>query len=143
MPILGLVITLVIIVLSTYMGGTPRYFIDMPSVIAVAGLTIGAFLQSRAGIGTMLKGAFSSNLSDEEMREAADSWAHARTFVLAAGWIGFLVGLIHILNTAKLFEHPKAIPLGVATILITVVYAHILSYLIFLPIVHRLRRRLN
>ncbi len=143
MPILGLVITLVIIVLSTYMGGTPRYFTDIPSVIAVAGLTIGALLQSRAGIGTMLKGAFSSNLSDEESREAANSWAQARTFVLAAGWIGFLVGLVHLLNTPKFLENPKLPPLGLATILITVVYAHILSYLIFLPIVHRLRRRLS
>ena len=142
MPILGLIMILVIIVLGTYMGGTPIYFTDIPSVIVVCGLTIGALLLSRAGIGTMLKSAFSANLSDEEVNAAADSWAQARTYVLAAGWIGFLVGLIHILNTTKLLEQPKFIPLGVATALITVLYALILSYLIFLPIERRLRRRL-
>ena len=140
MRILGLILSILIIVLGIYNGGTLGSFIDIPSLIVVIFIPIGCLLLAGASIGAMFKAVFSANATAEELKAAARGWGQARRYVVAAGWIGFLVGVIIMGNH---LDNPKALPEGLATALITVFYATVLAYAVFLPLQSRLEDRIQ
>ena len=140
MRILGLILSILVIVLGIYNGGTLRSFIDLPSIFFVIVITIGCLLLAGVRMGAMFKAVFSANATAEELKAAVRGWGQARRYVVAAGWIGVLVGVIIML---KNLDNPKALGPGLAMALITVFYATVLAYAVFLPLQSRLEDRIQ
>ena len=138
MRIIGLIISMVIITLGITNGGDLASFIDIPSAIIVLAIPTGCLLLAGARIGIMFKAIFSASVTPEELKAAATGWGQARRYVLAAGWIGVLVGLVIML---KNLDDPSAIGPGLAMALLTAFYATVLAYVVFLPLQSRLGDR--
>ena len=135
----GLIIALGVIVLASFNGG-PKFFIDVGSLIIVLGITIGCLLSTGRGTVSLLKAAFGASLLKNELGVAVTTCARARVFAMAAGWIGFIMGVIIM---ASFVDKASKLGPGIALCLVTVFYGVVLSYVILLPIQNRLQDRLE
>ncbi len=143
MRILGLILPLVVLVLGMVNGGTVWNFIDFPSFIVILFPTIGTLIFARAGIPTMFKAVVSATATVDELNAAARGWAQARTYIIAFGGIGSLIGFVTIARWEKLPEHLHGLAPGIATTTLPVFWALILAYVIFLPLQCRLEDRVR
>jgi flagellar motor component MotA len=104
----------------------------MPSVLIVTGGSLGMYLFSGSPVVLLVRSGFSSDLAQSELPMAIKSWKRLRRFIMAIGWVSFLIGLIALLH-----HMPDAIDSlgpGFATALITLFYSSVLSYVVCLPI---------
>ena len=141
--IIGLILTMVVIVMGIFNGGHLINFVDVPSVIVVLFITIGSLLIAHVSIPTMLKAVLSAQLTVEELRHAARGWGRAKTYIIGAGWIGFLVGIMNIAQFPKLSDQVDALGPGIATATVTLFYAIVWAYAVFLPLQSRLEARIE
>ena len=134
MRIVGLIIVLTIVLLAM---ANPILFFNVPSVLCIFGITIGALLLAGVSIPNMFKATFSGQATPQELLAAARGWARARIYAVVAAIIGTFIGAVLIL---KNLDDPSKIGPAVAVGLLTVLYAGI-CYGIFLPLQHRLEDR--
>ena len=132
MRIVGLIIGLGLIIAGTFMGGTFQSFVDIPSVLIVVGGTLGVYLFSGSSVVLLARSAFSSDLSQGELQTAVTLWKRLRRFLMAIGWISFLIGFVALLQYMP--DAADSLGPGLATALITVFYSSVLSYVVCLPI---------
>ena len=135
MRIVGLVILFALLALAM---GDLTSFIDIPSLILVPGFTIGALIFARAGIPNMFSAAFAAEATSDQLQAAARGWGQARTYFVASGFIGTMIGFVIIL---KNLDDIGAIGPGLALAIITVFYGLVLGYGICLPMQSRLEDR--
>ena len=135
MRIIGLVILLALLAVAM---GDLTMFIDIPSALIVLGFTIGALIFARAGIPNMFGAAFDAGATAEQLQAAARGWTQARTYSVASGIIGTMVGFVIVL---KNLDDIGAIGPGLAIAIITVFYGLVLGYGICLPMQSRLEDR--
>jgi flagellar motor component MotA len=140
MPVFGAFLILFVIFAGIYNGGSLENFIDAPAILVVGGITMGSLMVARISIKTMIKTLFKKNTSREQIQIAVAGWAQARTFVMASGWIGLLM---YAMTVGHHLTYVKSIGPAVTLLLITLFYATVLSYTVFLPIQLRLERRLS
>lgn len=131
MRILGLIIALGLIFLATWQGSSLSYFVDLPSILILAGGTLGMYLFSGTSVGLLFRSLSPGGLTGAELAEAATAWKRLRQFATAAAWISFLIGLIAMLQW--MVDYDSFAP-GLATALIVPFYSAVLSYAVCLPI---------
>jgi flagellar motor component MotA len=136
MRIIGLLI--VVVLMGLAMGNEVSIFIDIPSALIVLGFTLGALIFARAGIPNMFAASFSAEATKEQLQAAARGWAQARTYLVASGFIGVLIGGVIML---KNMDDPAAIGPGAAIAIITIFYGLLLAYGLCLPMQARLEDR--
>jgi len=140
--ILGLLLTFTLLTLGMLNGGTIWNFVDLPSFLIVLALPLGMLLTARVSIPTMFQAVFSKAASPVELTNAIRGWSQARTYIVGAGWIGSLVGMIiisHAINTTRL----DIISAGIATAILPAFWAIVLSFAVFRPLQYRLEDRLQ
>lgn len=120
-------------------GSNLPAFIDPPAALIVIVSTIGMLLLGGHSISAMLKSAFSGDATLDELREGAKGWQMARWYVLAAGFMGTLVGGLIML---KNLDDPAAIGPGISIGMLTLVYGVFLGLFIFLPVQSRIESRI-
>ena len=140
MRILGLILVLGVIIMGTMNGGKVRFFIDTSTVVMLAGFTVGALLFAGVRIPLLFRSVFSNNLSLGEIEEAARGWGQTATYVQAAGWVSFLVGLGVVGNT---LDSLKYIGPLVSLQSLSILYAIVVAYAICHPVRMRLEGRLT
>ena len=140
MRIIGLVIVLVLLLLGVMNGGSLAYFIDTPSVIIVVGLTAGISLQSGVPLMKVIQSFFGVSFQGDDLSEVVQAWKQVRTYVMVSGLVSTLLGMMTLFQALSVYD--SFFP-GTATALVTTFYAAILSYVVFLPIQHRLERQLE
>jgi len=136
MRIVGLLIVLTIVLIAM---GNPIVFFNVPSIICTVGIPIGALLLAGVSIPNLFKAIFSGQATPQELLAAAQGWAQARVYIVAAGIIGAIIGAILIF--ANIGEDLTGLGPAVAVDLITILYGVTLGYGIFLPLQHRLEDR--
>ena len=82
---------------------------------------------------------------ERKLRTGILMFDRMKTYSLAIGWIGFMIGLLHMLHSADLTnpedikEFGKAMPIA----LLTVLYGIIIAYVLCLPLKTKLGRILD
>ncbi len=140
MRIVGLILVLVLLLLGVMNGGSVAYFIDMPSVIIVVGLTLGISLQRGVPLMKVIQSFFGVSFQGDDLCEVVQAWKQVRTYVMVSGLVSTLLGMITLFQALSVYD---AFFPGTATALITTFYAVVLSYVVFLPLQHRLERQLG
>jgi flagellar motor component MotA len=140
MRIVGLLIVMVLVMMGVTNGGDLSHIVDVPSLIIVAGVTLGLCLQGGLPLGMVAKSLFGAEYQGAELRAVIQAWQHLRTYVMATGVLGALIGAINMFQ--NLDDYAAFFP-GTATAVITIFYAMILSYFVFLPLQHRLEKQLD
>ncbi len=137
MRILGLIIIIALLALGM---GSITPFIDLPSALVVLGFTIGALIFSGAGIANMFSISFAANADAKHLAAAARGWAQARSYSIASGFIGTLLGFVIML---KNIDDLAAIGPGLAICILTMLYGLIIAYGICLPVQSNLEDRVR
>lgn len=132
MRIVGLIIGLGLILAATLSVGSFGSFVDIPSALIVVGGTLGLYLFSGSSVLLLVRSVFSSDLSQSELRVAVSLWKRLRRFLMAIGWISFLIGFVALLQYMP--DAADSLGPGLATALITLFYSGVLSYVVCLPI---------
>lgn len=140
MQIIGLILSLGVIVMASFNGGKPHFFIDTPTVVFLTGFTIGSLLLYSVKIPLLFRSVFSSNLSSNEINEAIRGWGEAKTAVQVAGWVSFLVGLCIVGNA---LQHLNLIGPLVGLLSLNILYATIAAYVICRPMQIHLEQKLR
>jgi len=128
--IIGFIVVIAAIMVA--IGSNLEGFIDVPSLIIVFGITIGAILNSGRSISQAVGAVFKCSLSADEYRIAADTWRKTEDYLVGSGVMGTLIGCIIML---KNIDDPAAIGPGLAIGILTVLYSVYLKYFICKPIV--------
>ena len=123
------------------MGGSVSTFLDLPSLIIV--VVVGfAFSIAAHGAGPVFSalavGFGSSAAEGEDIEFFAIVLQTLRSSLCAAGAVGFLIGLIQMLQN---MSDPATIGPAMAVACLTVFYAVVFSELVVAPMVNRLRLR--
>jgi hypothetical protein len=155
MRIIGLIIVLVFVLVLTG-GHTAGVFHPLGIVIV---FSLGALLFGGTSFPTMFKAVFSSKATDEELSAGIAAWARARTYTMAAGWIGLLWGILRTVGGMYILARqtaetgmtaPPILAAGIAEDLISTMVglrfmfcAVILAYGIYLPLQARLEDRIG
>ena len=147
--IIGFLFTVFISVLvggMTGMNGTRHGYailLDFPSALLIFILLFFFFFASKSGsiIGRYIKSSFKKNYAytRAELVNLSTAIKNTIKFTLAAGIFGFLFGAIACLGVGSYAEMGP----NVAVSLITVLYAIIVSYLIFFPVQAWAENKLN
>ena len=137
MRIIGLIITIALITLAM---GDITAFIDIPSLLIVLGGTLGMLIFGCSSIPNMVSAVFSGDATNEQLTAAAKGWRMARSYTLAFGVIGTFIGGVIML---KNMDDPAAIGPGVALAILTILYALLLSFAVYLPLQSRLEDRIQ
>ena len=69
MHIVGLLIALLTMGMAMFMGGNVGLFIDVPSVMVLVGVTLGALWLARVSIAGMFRAVFTTDVSKEDLAE--------------------------------------------------------------------------
>ena len=107
MRILGYLIVIVLVVMGIMNGGALSSFIDIPALLIVLGVTIGAFFMAAGPrTGTAIGAAFSGNPSFEQLQIGLRAYRTARYGALIGGMFALGVGYVHLLQN---LDDPAAI----------------------------------
>ena len=136
MRLVGLALLIALLLLAT--GEYIHAFVDVASAIIVLAFLGGALLFARAPVATMFRASFAAAATPEQLGAGARGWAQARTYCVAGGIIGTLIGAIIMLIN---LDDIQAIGPGLAMGLLTILYGLILGYGVCLPMQMRLEDR--
>jgi len=138
--IIGLVSGFTLILLAM---ADPIIFINVPSVLIVVGgtmaMTLVSFpLQYVVGLIGFYMYAFRPPRADanrekveRELEKGILAFGRIKTYALATGWIGTLIGAVLMLQH---LDDPAKIGPGVAVMLLCPLYGTIMAYLLFWPV---------
>ena len=135
MRVIGLVLLLAFLAIA---AGDLLPFFDIPSVLIIFGFTIGALIFAGVGIPNMFSASFSADATRENLQTAARGWAQAKSYAVASGIIGTMMGWIIML---KNLDDMAAVGPGMAISILTILYGLVLGYGICLPMQMRLEDR--
>ncbi len=127
--IIGLGCFFGLLVLAAIMGGAPDTFVDMPSAIIVAGLTLGAGLMA-FGFKDLWDGLWALRVFVVRVPDETLGGRQARVLrglippAYAAGALGTIIGMMQMLATLKDLSSVRA---GIACDILTVLYAIVLA----------------
>ena len=136
--VIGLVAAIVSILVGV--GSNLPIFVDPPSIIIVIGGGLSMLLLGGHSIPTMFRAVFSGEASIDELRKAARAWKMVRWYLVAAGFLGTMIGAIIMLKNV---DDPAAIGPGAAIGLLTVFYGIFLAFFVCLPLQSRLEERIE
>ena len=91
-------------------------------------------------LGMVARSLFGAEYQGAELRAVIQAWQQLRTYVMASGILGTLIGMINMFQNLDVYA---AFFPGTATAVITIFYAMILSYFVFLLLQHRLEKQLD
>ena len=123
-------------------GGDLSQFLNLPSALIVLGVGFGAvvFGHGLSSLELLFQATFSEVMEGQgSIETAAEAAETAAKSFACAGWLGTLVGCVQML--ARL-DDPAAIGPAVAVALLTALYGHAASALVWMPTERRLRARL-
>ena len=141
MGILGFIIMITLITMGIMAGGRHEDLIDVPSLLITLGGAIGGLMAAYGtGFFRAIGTVFKSSADRETITEGVGIFRRAKTYAIAAGVLGTMVGLVNMLQA---LDDPAALDPGLATALITTVYGFFLAYAIFHPVSASLQRRLG
>lgn len=140
--VIGLLLSALLIGGAIGLGGAPDLFINLPSLIIVAGFVVGAGLMTY-GTREFFGGIFSLRAFVVHSGAAyrRDHAAVLRGLIpstYAAGLIAFLIGLLQLLATT---DDPSTLVGSIAVALLGVFYAAVLSETILRPGARLIERR--
>ena len=138
MRIIGLIIILVMV--GVMFGAEVGTLIDVLSILIIILLPVGMLIFGCNSIPKMFKAVFSGDATAEELKVGVKGWKMARIYTFAAGGIGLMTGILLMLVQA---DDWSQIGPGLAVSLLTVFYALLLGYGIYLPLQSRLEDRLE
>ena len=123
------------------MGGPLNSFIDLPSVLIVLGPTVclTSGYHSFGGLMSAIRAAIGTGTLS-----AVDAHNYIHTLLTArriAGGSGALGGLIGMVNMLSHMDDPSAIGPAMAVLLLSILYAVMLSELVLSPLLNRLYAR--
>ncbi len=136
MSIVGLII--VALMMGIGMGSNAGLFLDPLSILIVIGFTLGALLLSRTGVGNMFSAVLSDAATRQQLQSAADAWRQARTYIMAGGWLGMLIG--GVIMARNMTDYSSLGP-GLGIMVLTLFWAILLGYGVFMPLQKRLEDR--
>jgi len=113
-------------------------FIDVQSLLLVAGLTFFGLLASGHSIIKMISIISDPAPHPHQLYEASDGYRAGGTFAISSGFLGVLIGLVLMLVN---IEDPAAIGPAMAICLLTALYGTIIKYFLFNPIINILDTR--
>lgn len=120
---IGLVTILAVLFGACYLSGK-NVFVDLPSLLFVAGLTVGSLLYKHGKNGVML---WSQGISVSEKADIAKTGSRSS---LTAGVLGLFIGIVAFLaNLGDL----SAIGPFLALSLLSVIYGIVFHFIFFLP----------
>ena len=151
--VVGFVSSVTLVIMA---AADPIAFFDVPSIIVVVGGIIGLMLFSFPlhNVSSLFRyfgyterppkpGADNSKLIGE-LEIAIVMFTKMKTYAQATGWVGFLLGLIIMLqHVGPDFNELEEISRGAAICLLTVLYGTLIAYYICLPISAKLQCRLD
>jgi len=76
MRIVGLLIVMVLVMMGVTNGGDLSHIVDVPSLIIVAGVTLGLCLQGGLPLGMVAKSLFGAEYQGAELRAVIQAWQH-------------------------------------------------------------------
>lgn len=125
-------------------GGNITFFLNLPSLIIVAGITFVMLLSNHTlrEMGSYFAAAFregEGRAAPAVTKKGVDFFTSMRVYLILSGFVGALIGIITMLS---LFEDVERVGFGAALSLMTIFYAVLLILLIALPFKHGLQRRL-
>ena len=133
--IIGFVIMFTLMALAME---TPLAFVNIPSVLIVFGLIGGGVIASGRSILNLISINWNKNATSEELYAASEFYRYMKTLAMGSGYVGTLIGAVLMLGNIK---DPAAIGPSLAVAILTILYAVILKYFVFEPIVMRLDER--
>ena len=139
MGILGFILLVVIgaVGLSAGVGLDP--YIDVGSVIITVVVTPAALVMSYGSAAfSAIVTVFTCSAGKEDVRLAIAVFTRGKSYALASGALGTLIGLVIML---KNLDDVSAVGPGLALSLLTLVYGIVLAYLVLGPVVGSLKRR--
>ena len=141
---LGIILALAILVIEMLMGGSVLLFHNVPSLLLVIGCTIFLILASYGGKGLKLLfvAPFVRNLSPEDVTLSIAVYKDAKTYLIALGFIGFLIGAVLMLASLEYFDDVSKIGSGLAICVLTVFYGIVFAYFICHPVLRQLEKKL-
>ncbi len=136
MALIGGALTFFGIIVGITAGGSATAFLNLPAALFVLSVGCGIVVAAHGpGVCSVLRQALAGTLADSDVNDARLAAITARQAFLAAGWIGLIVGIVQLLSS---LDDPSKIGVGLATALLSVLYAGIAAYVIWLPLERRL-----
>ena len=141
MRLLGLILATGVVVLGVFVTkGDLHGILDKPTVVFLAGFTLGSLLLNGVSIPLLIRSIYSGSLETSEIREAAHGWSEAKTAVQVGGWASFLLGFSLSANWADVADHIGPIA---GLLSLSVFYALLFAYLICRPMQSRMEQKLR
>lgn len=131
--ILGLTAAAALVAASLVFGGFPEYYLDIPSLVMILGLTklVSLGIWGPKALVEAWKIPFRKSSSPEERQKAAAYWKSQTSISLAVGVLMVIQGIIGILgnlsDTARMGQS-----FGLA--LLSLYYTALLNLLVYLPL---------
>ena len=117
-----------------------RFYVDLPSIliVVVGGLLLSSMSHGLAGVGRAYRSAVSAheNSGSAERRQAIEVLAGLKTNLFYAAFVGMVIGTVAILSNSG---HTDEVAQGVATMILTLLYALVVNLLFVMPFLHRVR----
>lgn len=133
---IGTAIAISGLMLGVALGDSAAAFVNVPGFVFVGLIGFGVVIAAHGpGIVGVLFRALSRKLTDEDRVNARRAAVTGRQAFLAAGWIGLIIGVVQMLSA---LDDPAHLGTGMATALLTVLYAFMFAYLFWLPLERRL-----
>jgi len=141
MGFLGFIIMFVLAIIGLSASDSLGHVIDIPSVLIVIGVSLGMLLMAfGSDLGSAIKTVFRKSTGRKALILSLIVFERGKSFAIASGVIGTLIGVVNMLAN---LDHIAALGPGLATALITSIYALALSYGVFQLIVISLKRQLE
>ena len=141
MGILGFILMTVLIAIGLIQTTQLGYYVDIGSAIVTVGVTVFALLMSYgSGFGSAVKAVFSRESDARSLKLAVAVFERGRSYAVVSGALGSVVGMVIVL---KNLDDPSQLGPELAMCLLTLLYGLALAYLVLLPVVGSLRRRLE
>ena len=118
----------------------PLFFVNIPSLVIVFGLTFFALLASGNKICLLLSLLTRKDVLPDELHDASYTVFMAGRYSMSAGAVGVFIGLVLMLAN---MDDPAALGPSMAICLLTALYGTVLKYFIYAPILHRIEARIT
>ena len=126
--IIGYIVSFTLIALAME---DPLPFVNIPSVLIVFGLTFAGLLAGGRNITQFCSVLFDKHASPSQLHDATETAHEAGNYAMGAGFVGTLIGAVLMLGSLR---DPADIGPTMAIAILTILYAVILKYFIFVPI---------
>ena len=141
MGILGFILMIILIAFGLIQTTQLGYYVDIGRAIVTVVVTVGALMMSYGScLGSAVKASFSRESDAQTLKLAVAVFKRGRSYAVVSGALGSVVGMVIML---KNLDDPSALGPGLAMCLLTLLYGLALAYLVLLPVVGSLRRRIE